>query len=446
MEQPVSLNICKVIRQVFAGVIPLCLVTHSWADLGNKPVIPVAVSTAPAEVETAKTLARVQLLVGAPLLLRGQQAFPLQHDQNITPGDVIHVPTDARVRLKLSNGDALHAGEGSTLGLAEQQDAGWLAQLWEGVVTVYAAHGAQGQGRIETPYGALAAGEGKLGIVIPGDRPGLTVYAFNNWRAWDAKEKEAQFRLNSASQDWSVDAAWKGKTGDALSLSAGSMLQLYEEGARLNRFSPEIEVDLTYITSPEAETLRESVVAFEKNDLNGARTRLRQLQIAFPAHAQAAYYLGAIALDRGEHFEAVRQWQQFVKTDPQLAASKGIPERLTLLINQEMRSEVEKALKLESALNQAGPEPGTVAVLPFVNRGDPSQAILSKGLAAMLISDLSKVPNLRVLERAKLQMLADEIALSKSGLVDEQTTVRAGRILRAEKLLIGDYKVQEDGN
>ncbi|MBI5329584.1 MAG: FecR domain-containing protein [Betaproteobacteria bacterium] len=436
----------SVTRHLLAGMLSLCLIAPAWSDMGEKPFIPKEISAAPLAEEPGKVLAKTQLMVGTPLLVRGRTAFPVRENQTFGLDDVIHTPADARLRLKLPNGDALHIGEGSTLAVSEQADANWLVQIWEGAVTLYAAPNAQGQGRLETPFGVLAAGEGKLGVIVPGDRPGLTVYAFNNWRAWDAKEKEAQFRLNSASQDWSVDAAWKGKVGEAVSLSAGNMLRLYEEGARIDRFSPEIEVDLTFLTSPEGEALREAVVAFDKGQVEQARNRLLQIQTAFPGNAQTAYYLGAIALERGEHFETIRQWQQFIKTDPNGAATKGVPERLTLLINQEMRAEVEKALKLESTLSQAAPEPGTVAVLPFANRGDANQAILSKGLAAMMISDLSKVPNLRVLERSKLQMLADEIALSQSGLVDAQSSVRAGRMLRAEKLLIGDYKVQDDGN
>lgn len=369
----------------------------------------------------------------------------ISHDQGIGAGQVVFVPPEARVRLRLPNGDALHLGEGSLLDLKETQQ-GWSARFWAGAITIYATPGAGGHGRLETPDGTLDAGEGKLGAIVTGDGNGTTLYAFNNWRAWESKQKDAPFRLNAASMDWQVDAVWQGNEAQPVNLSAGSMLRIQKSNIRLTNFDPGIEVDLTYHTSPEAEALGEAVQFFEKGQTEPARLRFLQVQKAFPNNAMAAYYLGAIALDQGQHFETIRQWQQYIQTDPDGASRKGIPEKVTLLVNQELRAEVERAIKLEASLNTQTPEPGTVAVLPFVNRGDAAQAILSKGLAAMMISDLSKVPGLRVLERAKLQMLADEIALSGSGLVDEKSAVRAGRLMRAEKLLIGDYKVQDDGN
>ena len=85
-----------------------------------------------------------------------------------------------------------------------------------------------------------------------------------------------------------------------------------------------------------------------------------------------------------------------------------------------------------------------MAVLPFMNRGDPAQATLSKGLTAMVISDLSKIPDLKVLERAKLQKLLDEMKLSDSGLVEQKSAIRAGRLMKAEKIMLGDYQLQTD--
>jgi uncharacterized protein YjcR len=64
-------------------------------------------------------------------------------------------------------------------------------------------------------------------------------------------------------------------------------------------------------------------------------------------------------------------------------------------------------------------------------------------LTAFVITDLAKVPGLKVLEREKLEKLIDEIKLSEKGdLVEKSARVRAGRIMRAEKLMIGDYLIE----
>lgn len=416
--------------------------TQALAELGPKPALPESAADK-AVPASGKIIARVDLLVGTSVLATAEGVGLMQTGLMLGPDSVIRVPAGARARIGFPNGDALHLGEGTTVALREQAD-GWKAQVWEGALMVYAAPSARGRGILETPQGALDAGEGKLGVVIP-DGAEVALYAFNNWRAWDSREKDAAYRLDAAGQDWRIDANWRDNAGASQTLAAGRMLIQRENTVRSATLDPDIEVDLTHVTSPEGVAMRAALDLYQKGEAARARNGLQQVQRAFPRNAQAAYYLGLIALETEQQFEAIRQWQQYIQIDPQGATKQGIPERVTLLLNEEMRDEIQKALKQEAELNATKPEPGTVAVLPFVNRGDEAQAVLSKGLTAMVVTDLSKVPGIRVLERAKLQKLADEIALSQSGLVDEKGAVRAGRLMRAEKLMIGDYKIQDDG-
>jgi TolB-like protein len=67
---------------------------------------------------------------------------------------------------------------------------------------------------------------------------------------------------------------------------------------------------------------------------------------------------------------------------------------------------------------------------------------MAKGLAAMIIADLSKVPGLKVLEREKVQLLVDEARLGSSGIADPRSAVRTGQLLRAEKVIVGNFEVQ----
>jgi TolB-like protein len=84
----------------------------------------------------------------------------------------------------------------------------------------------------------------------------------------------------------------------------------------------------------------------------------------------------------------------------------------------------------------------TLTILPFENRSivdkeelDP----LREGLADMLITDLSKVINLRIVERERLQSLLEELGISQSPLVDEKTAVKVGKILGAQSMLFGSF-------
>lgn len=90
------------------------------------------------------------------------------------------------------------------------------------------------------------------------------------------------------------------------------------------------------------------------------------------------------------------------------------------------------------------PSPESLAVLYFVNQtGVPSLDPFQKGLTYMLITDLSKIEGIQLVERAQLQALVEEIGLGSSGLVDPETTSRVGHLLRAEHVVGGNFQKAE---
>jgi TolB-like protein len=81
-----------------------------------------------------------------------------------------------------------------------------------------------------------------------------------------------------------------------------------------------------------------------------------------------------------------------------------------------------------------------VAVLYFDNNtGDPSFDVLQKGFADMMITDLSGVDGVTVVERDKLQALLDEIALQKNKYFDNKTAIKLGKGLGASYALTGAF-------
>lgn len=92
--------------------------------------------------------------------------------------------------------------------------------------------------------------------------------------------------------------------------------------------------------------------------------------------------------------------------------------------------------------------PKTMAILPFENNSvtDPQRfEPLSRGLAAMLITDLQQSAGaMTIIEREKIQSLLKEVALSQSGSVDKATAVRVGRILGAQAIAFGSFMVLMD--
>jgi len=188
--------------------------------------------------------------------------------------------------------------------------------------------------------------------------------------------------------------------------------------------------------------LQTAMEAFKSGQYEAARTQFEAVLAQSPTEPLVSYYLGLVALELKDKNAALVQLRKFTESDPDAARERGVGQLLTLLLTDQLQTEVKQALQQESQLSSQPPEPNTIAVQPFTNRSDPVYAALAKGIAAMLITDLSKVPGLKVLERQKVQKLVDEIRLSESGLVDEQAMVKAGRLMRAEKIMIGSFGVQ----
>jgi Curli production assembly/transport component CsgG len=191
-----------------------------------------------------------------------------------------------------------------------------------------------------------------------------------------------------------------------------------------------------------AALLKTGIEAFGAGDDAAARAALQRVRAAAPGEPLVPYYLGLIALRQGDSAMALQQLQQYALEDPDGAAAREVPKTLTLLTSAQLQQEVQSAVAREREVAASPPEPGSIAVQAFVNRGDDNFRAMAKGLAAMIIADLSKVPGLKVLEREKVQLLVDEMKLGDAGLANPEGAVRSGRLMRAEKIIVGNFEVQ----
>ena len=107
---------------------------------------------------------------------------------------------------------------------------------------------------------------------------------------------------------------------------------------------------------------------------------------------------------------------------------------------------------LSATLSAQTPDPGrraTIAVLYFTNSAltrHQEYQPLSKGIADMLITELSASPALQVVERDRLQDLLEEQDLSGSSRVDQETAVKLGKILGVRHLLMGGFIIDPREN
>lgn len=87
----------------------------------------------------------------------------------------------------------------------------------------------------------------------------------------------------------------------------------------------------------------------------------------------------------------------------------------------------------------------TVAISYFDNStGDAKYNALSKGISDMLITDLSKVKGVTIVEREKLEKLLQEIKLGQSKYFDQSTAMKLGKGLGAQNILTGSFYILDN--
>ncbi len=156
-----------------------------------------------------------------------------------------------------------------------------------------------------------------------------------------------------------------------------------------------------------------------------------------PDAADARYHLGLAQLKAGRRDEAIQNWEEYENPDAPLVQGE-VKKQLNLLqINNSLQF-AEEALAQEAALQTQTPRPNSVAVFYFKDLSPENQfEYLQKALASMIITDLSRVESLNVIERLKVQYLLEEMELGSTGIVDQSTAPRTGRLLGAEHLVFG---------
>ncbi|MDM8537147.1 CsgG/HfaB family protein [Desulfobacterales bacterium HSG17] len=161
---------------------------------------------------------------------------------------------------------------------------------------------------------------------------------------------------------------------------------------------------------------------------------LEYAEIVEPDNFAVAYYLGMVFLNEGKRDTAIEKWEKYLSLAPSDGRSAAVREKLTLL-KQEQAAEYARNARKQGLKYQENEN--TLAVLNFKISSTHLNENLSKGLTAMIITDLSKVKGLQVVEREKIQALVEEISFTHTDLADESTAVRAGRFLRAKYIVRG---------
>ncbi len=98
------------------------------------------------------------------------------------------------------------------------------------------------------------------------------------------------------------------------------------------------------------------------------------------------------------------------------------------------------ALLGPAALAQKKIAKPTIAILYFDYDGSSEEmGFLRKGLTQMLVSDLSEVTEVDIVERVRLQDAVEELELNRTNKIDQSSASRIGKLLGARYLVMGGY-------
>lgn len=180
------------------------------------------------------------------------------------------------------------------------------------------------------------------------------------------------------------------------------------------------------------------VAYFKAQRFREATQVLERARTIDPKDGVAALYAGLAAEGLNDLTAARRAYEAYLAVGVSRRAKEQIRARLVALARQEAVAAAKVAVANEARLATVPGDPLTIAVPPLTFRGtDTTLKPLERGLAELLITDLSRSAKLTVVERDRMQALADEIALGASGAVDSGSAVRAGRLIRAGTLVNG---------
>lgn len=183
---------------------------------------------------------------------------------------------------------------------------------------------------------------------------------------------------------------------------------------------------------------RLGIAYFEAKEYGRARDVLRSALTLNKQNYAAHIFLGLAWEELGEMDSARVAYTAASAEAKNDRQRDEVGDRLVLLTRRELRVSARRAIAQESLLSTQPAAQNAIAVFPFRYTGTNEELRpLSRGLTHLMITDLSKLSRLTLLERERVQALVDELALTEGGKTDPATGARSGRMLRAARVVQG---------
>lgn len=182
------------------------------------------------------------------------------------------------------------------------------------------------------------------------------------------------------------------------------------------------------------------ITYFKMKEMNQAFPLLLKSFLKDTSNTRTLFYLALIYEMQDKYPYALDMYKRYHELAKSKSQKKRIQGRMLAITHKKLQKEIKATLAQESKLITSNLKDNSIAVFYFINTGKNEKLNpLQKGLADMLITDLSKVNQLNVVERVRMQALMDEMKLSMSGLTETKTSPRIGKLLGASKIIRGTY-------
>ncbi len=182
------------------------------------------------------------------------------------------------------------------------------------------------------------------------------------------------------------------------------------------------------------------IACFLKHQYDAAITHFITAQQKFPRNGRLLFYLGVSYELQNQKEKAIAVYSQYIKISRFKPIRHAIEKRLLKLTRAAAEEQIRQAIMHEQDLNTQSIPENAIAVIDFSYLGRDSALIpLRKGLAYFVMTDLSKINRLQLVERIKIQEIIAELKLSQKNMMDRKTTARLGRLLGAAQIIQGAF-------
>lgn len=165
-----------------------------------------------------------------------------------------------------------------------------------------------------------------------------------------------------------------------------------------------------------------------------------------PTDASLILFKGLILESFNKQSAALDFYKRYTEVPQESPYRDLIEGRYLWIKRQQTYSDIDSLIKNENTLSVSKISDNTLAVFPLIYQGTNNDYVpLSRGFSEMISIDLAKVKGLTILERIRIQALLDELKFGQSSIVDQSTAPRVGKLLRAGRIVSGDYNVTGDG-